>query len=152
MNARFAQLGLDRTVPAVPLRRVALVVLALAAAGCGEQRDDVARTTPMPIGEASPVPADNAETSEVSLTEYRLVPSNPRLARPGRIAFAATNDGQIRHALRVDGPAGPVTSATLAPGERATIVVDLPPGTYKWYCPIADHEQRGEVGRVRIAE
>jgi FtsP/CotA-like multicopper oxidase with cupredoxin domain len=30
--------------------------------------------------------------------------------------------------------------------------VRLPPGTYKWYCPIADHEQRGMFGRVRVAE
>jgi uncharacterized cupredoxin-like copper-binding protein len=40
----------------------------------------------------------------------------------------------------------------LAPGERATLTVQLPPGTYKWYCPIGDHQRRGMVGRVRVAE
>ena len=30
--------------------------------------------------------------------------------------------------------------------------VRLPPGTYKWLCPLADHERRGMAGRVRVAE
>lgn len=138
-----------RAIAPTPL---AALALALALGGCGEQRGQVARTVPQPLGETTTVPGGASETSEVSLSEYRLAPSDPRLARPGSIAFTATNDGQIRHALRVDGAAGQVRSKTLAPGERATIVVKLPPGTYKWYCPIADHEQRGMVGRVRVAE
>jgi uncharacterized cupredoxin-like copper-binding protein len=68
------------------------------------------------------------------------------------IAFAATNDGLVRHALAVDGPAGQVRTPALAPGERATLTVQLPPGTYKWYCPLGDHQRRGMVGRVRVAE
>ena len=40
----------------------------------------------------------------------------------------------------------------LRPGERTVLTVRLPAGTYKWYCPIADHEQRGMAGRVRVAE
>lgn len=131
---------------------ISFAALTLALGGCGEQRGRVARTVPAPLDEQTTAPGRASEASAVSLTEYRLSPSNPRLARPGRIAFTATNDGQVRHALRVDGPAGSVTSDILAPGGRGTIVVKLPPGTYKWYCPIADHEQRGMVGRVRVAE
>jgi uncharacterized cupredoxin-like copper-binding protein len=131
---------------------VSLAAVALALGGCGEQRDGVALTVPALLDEQTTAPGSASAASEVSLTEYRLSPSNPRLARAGSIAFTATNDGQVRHALRVDGPADQVTSDILAPGERGTIVVKLPPGTYKWYCPIADHEQRGMLGRVRVAE
>jgi len=144
-----------RTLAAMDSRTSALISLATAAlalGGCGEQRDRVARTVPVPLDERTTAPGRASAASEVSLTEYRLSPSNPRLARAGSIAFTATNDGQVRHALRVDGPADQVTSDLFAPGERGTIVVKLPPGTYKWYCPIADHEQRGMVGRVRVAE
>ncbi|MGI8730885.1 MAG: hypothetical protein ACR2LK_13015 [Solirubrobacteraceae bacterium] len=129
-----------------------LVVLALVIAGCGEQRDQAARTTPTPLETMLTTPPAAVATVAVSLTEYSLTPSDPRVRRAGLIAFVATNDGQRRHALRVDGPAGEATSETLAPGERTTIVLKLPPGTYKWYGPLGDDEERGMVGRVRVAE
>ncbi len=136
----------------MPPRAILVAILAASALGaCGEQRDS-ARTTPSPVDDPSTTPANVTRTIDVSLTDYRLVPPNPRVARPGQIAFAATNDGQSRHALRVDGPTGEVSSVALRPGERTTIAVRLPAGTYKWYCPIADHERRGMVGRVRVAE
>ncbi|MGH2942497.1 MAG: hypothetical protein ACRDLN_06965, partial [Solirubrobacteraceae bacterium] len=91
-------------------------------------------------------------TAEVSLVDYALDAADPRVPLAGDIAFEATNDGLVRHALAVDGPSGQVRTRSLPPGERATIVVPLPPGVYKWYCPIGDHERRGMVGRVRVAE
>ncbi len=140
--------------------RVAGVVVAAAAAlalagGCGEDRGPggrAATTTPAPVGKQSTTIGSAVARVDVSLTDYRLSPGNPRVARPGVIAFVATNDGQTAHALAVDGPAGEVSTETLAPGGQASIVVRLPPGTYKWLCPLADHEQRGMVGRIRVAE
>jgi len=134
--------------------RLALIAaaLALAAAGCGEQRGAATRTVPERLG---PVPTTDARavaTAEVALVDYALEVSDSRVPRAGLVGFEATNDGLVRHALAVDGPAGQVRSRPLAPGERATIAMRLPPGTYKWYCPIADHERRGMVGRVRVAE
>jgi uncharacterized cupredoxin-like copper-binding protein len=132
-----------------------LAVLALAAGGCGEERAAGGRadlTSPTPADEPATPAGRAVATVNVSLAEYRLDPANPRVARRGVIAFVATNDGQTTHALAVDGPAGEVSSKTLAPGERRTIQVRLPPGTYKWFCPLADHERRGMVGRVKVAE
>ncbi|HWC26778.1 MAG TPA: hypothetical protein VG474_09355 [Solirubrobacteraceae bacterium] len=127
-------------------------VAALAAGGCGEPRGDVGRTVPVPL-EPVPTSAPAAvATAEVSLVEYALDAAGSRVARAGPIAFVVTNDGTIRHALAVDGPAGQKRTRPLLPGERATFTVRLPPGTYRWYCPLADHEQRGMVGRVRVAE
>ena len=130
-------------------------VLALALAGCGEDRQaggGTLRTVPTPVGEAATTSGDAAGATpiDVSLVDFRLQPSSPRLARPGAISFVATNDGQTRHALRVDGPTGAVGSPALLPGQRASVALRLAPGTYKWYCPVADHEQRGMVGRVRV--
>ena len=133
---------------------VAVPALALALAACGEERpggSGTVRTTPVALPKPPPVGRSVAMV-EVSLAEYGLRPARPRVARSGAIAFVATNDGQARHALQVDGAAGEVRSATLRPGERATLVVRLPPGTYKWLCPLADHEERGMTGRVRVAE
>jgi uncharacterized cupredoxin-like copper-binding protein len=142
----------------LPARAIAcssLAAVALAIGGCGEDRAAGGRatgTSPTPADEPATAVGKVVATVSVSLAEYRLNPVNPRVARGGAVAFVATNDGQTTHALAVDGPAGTVSSKPLAPGERRTIVVRLPPGTYKWLCPIADHEERGMAGRVRVAE
>ena len=138
------------------LRAVAtLAAVALAAAGCGEERDPgglAASTSAAPVG-TGPAKLGNAVAIvRVSLADYLLTPSNPRVARNGVIAFVATNDGQMTHALAVDGPTGEIATTRLLPGEQERIRVRLPTGTFKWLCPLADHERRGMTGRVRVAE
>lgn len=135
---------------------VALIAAAVLAAlgGCGEERGEATRTAPEGVG---PVPTTDARavaTVGVSLVDYALDigGSAPRVDRAGLIAFEATNDGLVRHALAVDGPSGQERTAPLRLGERATLAVRLPAGTYKWYCPLADHERRGMFGRLRVAE
>jgi plastocyanin len=132
---------------------LALIVAAsLAIGACGEDRGEGARTSPAPVGTGSTTVGAGADaTVRVSLVDFRL-PSGVHVPRGGLIAFEATNDGLSPHALAVIGPAGQVRTQTLRPGERATVEVRLPPGTYKWYCPVDDHERRGMVGRVRVAE
>jgi plastocyanin len=128
------------------------VAVSLAVGGCGEDRGEGIRTSPAPVGTGSATFGANAVvTVPVSLVDFRL-PRNVRVSRSGLIAFEATNDGQSLHALAVVGPAGQARTQTLRPGERTTVEVRLPPGTYKWYCPVDDHERRGMVGRVRVAE
>jgi hypothetical protein len=134
------------------LAPAAAAAVALALAGCGEPRGNAAATVPEPLGAPPASAVRAAATAEVSLVDYALDVSDPRVPRAGLIEFAATNDGLVRHALAVDGPAGTASTPALALGERGAFSVRLPPGTYKWYCPIADHEQRGMVGRVRVAE
>jgi uncharacterized cupredoxin-like copper-binding protein len=128
---------------------------AVALTACGEDRQaggGTARTTPTPVAAPPATPGRAVASADVSLVDYRLDPSDLRVGRSGVISFVATNDGQSRHALAVDGPAGEVRSVALRPGERTTISLRLPRGTYKWYCPIADHERRGMVGQVRVGE
>jgi len=134
------------------LAAAAAVALPLTATGCGEDRGDAARTVPVPLGTVpTPASLNAVVTTEVSMIDFQL-PIDPRIPRSGRIAFEVTNDGETRHALAVDGPSGEVRTPELAPGERWTIAARLPPGTYRWYCPVGDHERRGMVGRVRVAE
>jgi uncharacterized cupredoxin-like copper-binding protein len=130
----------------------AAAVVSLAAAGCGEPRGNATSTTPEPVGAAPTIDRHVAARADVSLIDYALEVSTSRLPKAGLIAFVATNDGLVRHALAVDGPAGTVRTPALVPGERAVLTVRLPPGSYKWYCPLADHERRGMSGRVRVAE
>src|SRR4051812_40869590 len=113
-----------RAVPAQPRSLklepgvAAVVALALALGACGEDRGDGLRTTPAQVGTgATTFPVSVDATVAVSLTDYRL-PRNVRVSRSGLVAFEATNDGQVAHALAVVGPAGQARTQTLKPGER----------------------------------
>ena len=137
------------------MRAVLALILAaagLAAGGCGEPRGDAQRTTPQPVGAAPSVDPRTVATTSVSLVDYRIEATQPRVGRAGRIAIEVIDDGVVRHALALDGPSGLVRTRALVPGERTILSAKLPPGTYRWYCPLADHEQRGMVGRLRVAE
>ena len=102
-------------------------------------------TTPTPSGAAS-------ATVKVTETEYKIDPENPRVAKAGVVDFEVRNTGKVPHALEIEGPGGEVETDTIAPGKRATLKADLSrPGTYRWYCPVGDHEERGMTGNVTVA-
>ena len=137
------------------MRAVLALILAaagMAAGGCGEERGDAQRTTPTPVGAAPALDPRAVATTTVLLIDFGLDVAKPRVSRAGRVAVEVINDGVVRHALALDGPAGLIRTRALVPGDRATLSISLPQGTYRWYCPVADHEQRGMVGRLRVAE
>ena len=129
-----------------------IAALSLAAGGCGEERRAATRTVLEPVGPVQTTDPRAVAVVSVSLVDFMLRVDRSRVPRAGLIAFEATNDGTVRHGLAVDAPAGRVSTGARRPGERATFSVRLPPGRYKWYCPVADHEERGMVGRLRVAE
>jgi uncharacterized cupredoxin-like copper-binding protein len=129
-----------------------IAAVSLAAGGCGEPRGQATRTTPEPVGTAPALDPRAVALATVSLVDFALESGLPRVGRAGLVAFEATNDGTVDHALAVDAPAGQVRTGVLRPGRRTLLSVRLPAGTYKWYCPVADHEQRGMTGRLRVAE
>ena len=73
-----------------------------------------------------------------------------RQARHG--TFAVTNDGQVPHALEVEGPDGEAETDTIEPGKSDDLKVDLgKAGTYEWYCPIGNHKEQGMKGEITVA-
>ena len=123
------------------LTAAVLAVLALALGGCGD--DDVFRTD-RPI-------------LRLMLDEYRVVPQNI-VVRPGRMKFDVRNGGRLTHNLAVQIPEGPDgkpveirRTATMQPGERAeAIKVTLLPGEYRLVCTIANHDDLGQYGTLRV--
>ena len=77
-----------------------------------------------------------------TLSEYRI--AMPAGVLAGRTVFRATNAGELTHTLRVERDGVAQEFATpLAPGDNRDLVVELVPGTYAVYCPLADHRERG---------
>ncbi len=74
------------------------------------------------------------------------------LDRPGTYLFRASNSGETEHTLEIEGEGIEEETEDIQPGESTLHEVNLDPGTYKLYCPVGDHEERGMVGTVTVEE
>jgi uncharacterized cupredoxin-like copper-binding protein len=132
---------------------VALVVAAPFAFGaCGSDNKKSSSSTGTTTTEAAAPSGKAATTVNVSETEFKLGPANPKIPKAGTVEFKVKNDGQVVHALEVEGPNGEVKTANIDPGKTATLKADLSkPGKYEWYCPVDSHKQQGMKGEITVA-
>jgi uncharacterized cupredoxin-like copper-binding protein len=132
----------------------ALAVGALVIAGCGSDDDGSGDSS---TGAAKSAGASTGATSgagavKLSETEFKIDPANPAVKKAGKVTFNVTNDGQVVHALEVEGPNDEEETGSIQPGESATLSVDLgKAGTYEMYCPIGNHKAMGMKGTVVVA-
>ncbi len=72
-----------------------------------------------------------------------------------KASFEIENVCTVPHAFEVEGEVGgeEVEFATkvLQPGEKTTMIVHLPPGSYEAYCPVGKHAENGMTGTVVFA-
>ena len=125
------------------LMAATLAVLALGLGACGD--DDVLRTD-RPI-------------LRLTVDEYRIVPQNI-VVKPGRMKITVRNTGRLTHNLAVQIPKGPDGRPvdlpggrveTMQPGEAGEpIKVTLEPGEYRLVCTIANHDDLGQYGVLRV--
>jgi len=96
----------------------------------------------------------------IELDEYRIRPQNIS-ARPGKIKIVVRNTGRLTHNLviqvppeEVDEKPEPVEGArvlSMQPGAAAPpIKVTLAPGIYRIVCTIANHDDLGQYGELKI--
>ncbi|MGH2994373.1 MAG: plastocyanin/azurin family copper-binding protein [Solirubrobacterales bacterium] len=135
----------------------AVAILAVAAsiglAACGGDDDDEdtsAATTPT-TEETGAAGGGDGETVDVTATDFKFDPSDPTVA-PGEVSFDVTNDGEAPHNLEVEGPTGQAElPEDLQAGDSGEFSVDLSePGTYRFFCPVGNHEDLGMVGEVTV--
>ena len=91
--------------------------------------------------------ADTASAGEAEVVQVTLVDGSidmPDRLSAGPIAFEVTNNGSMEHNFEVEGQGIEEEFAeNLQPGETRTLELELPPGEYRVYCPVADHAARG---------
>ena len=133
-------------------------VLVIVAAGCGSSSNSSSTKSSTPAAApatSTAAPAPGAVAIGVAETEYRLTPANISPKKSGKHTIVARNNGKITHAIEVEGGGAggkDVRSADIAPGQSATITVDLKAGkTYTWYCPIDGHKGLGMKGTITVA-
>jgi hypothetical protein len=131
----------------MPRRRATLLALAALAAvplsGCGS--------------DAPYVPASGRAVS-LRLDEYRVLPQ--RVTVPaGRVRIIARNVGRLTHNIAVvqfNRPLGEdeekqyARTPTAHPGEVVRTSVTLKPGKYRLVCTIANHDNLGQYGELKV--
>jgi plastocyanin len=105
-------------------------------------------------GEDDPVALEGNEL-RVRLDEYRIIPEDVRV-QAGRLRIVATNVGRLTHNLKVvqEDPEDSENrdievggTGTAQPGETVSFTFeDLPVGTYRMACTIANHDHLGQYG------
>jgi uncharacterized cupredoxin-like copper-binding protein len=118
-----------------------LAILALAACGSSSESSEPGTTAP----------ASGGQTISIGESEFKLDPSSVKVDRAGTVTFKVTNNGQIDHALEVEGQGVEEETETIEPGETAQLTVDLSKdGSYEIYCPIDGHRDKGMAGTLTV--
>jgi plastocyanin len=142
------------------LAALALAVLALGAAGCGDDDNggDTAASTPTatpPATTQAPpattaAPSGGASTVAVGATEFKFEPAS-LTAKAGTVTFDLKNNGGAPHALEIEGNGIEEASETINGGDSTQLKVDLKAGEYEIYCPVGNHRQMGMVGTLKVS-
>lgn len=142
------------------IRVLAPASLILMIAACDPAHEEIVHTGT--VGEAgvpttATMPSDTGETEpaggavEVTLTDHRI--DMPSTLPAGPTTFSITNAGKAEHNFEVEGQGIETELAqNLRPGETGTLQVDLRPGTYHVYCPVANHQERGMEMELTVTE
>ncbi len=120
-----------------------------------EATPDAAGVTAAPAEvapEASPTAvARPGDQVEVSLTEYAI--DMPTSLPAGTTTFMVTNNGTVAHNFEIEGQGiEEEFEQNLQPGATATMQVDLQPGSYTVYCPVANHREQGMELALTVTE
>jgi uncharacterized cupredoxin-like copper-binding protein len=131
---------------------LAAVVGGLVVAGCGEDEETGGGGAQTATEEAEQPSQAASQTIDISATDFRFDPANPKVEKVGVVEFRLTNDGKSPHALEVEGPGGEVETDVIQPGKSATLTADLSrQGSFVIYCPVGNHRELGMEGKVQVA-
>src|SRR3954452_22444046 len=143
-NRRFAALFVIAAAVAVPI------------AGCGGGGDD--SSTSADTGGAATQAStggggagSGGQTVDLTATDFKFDPSDPSV-KSGDVTFNLKNDGQTSHSLEIEDVNGQdqEIERDVSPGQSGTLKVNLPPGKYEFYCPVANHKEMGMEGEITV--
>lgn len=150
------------------------VVVLIVLAACGAPKDDgpeptvtrIASPINAPIitatsaaGEPTVAPtaagspeAGGDETAggeqEITITAHDIYFDPAEItAKAGKVKFILPNEGAAPHDFSIDDLN---IQVDMPPGETQTLEVDLPAGTYQYYCNVPGHKDAGMVGTLVV--
>lgn len=93
---------------------------------------------------------DEGGAVEVRLAGYQI--NMPTSVAAGPTTFRIVNEGSRVHGFEIEGQGIEKKVEEIEPGQTATLDVDLQPGRYTVYCPVADHEEKGMTMPLVVTE
>jgi uncharacterized cupredoxin-like copper-binding protein len=131
------------------MRRWLLFVPVLILAGCGGSGGSSSGSSGATTQAASQ--SGGAQSLAIAETEYTITPSTINVPKAGMVTFKVTNNGQIGHALEIEGHGVEQKTDTIDPGSSATLTVNLSKtGSYEVYCPVDDHKNKGMKATLTV--
>lgn len=110
----------------------------------------VTGTPALAQGTAAPKP----QVVPVKLSEWTMGMMEMDMTVKGPAQFDIVNAGKFPHLMTIEGKIGDqtfvVSSALLKAGEKTSMTLTLPAGTYNVYCPIPGHADRGMKATLTV--
>ncbi len=101
-----------------------------------------------PGAEAAGSGAAAATTVTVEMADILFVQTELSIPANTDVTFHFVNNGAAVHNFLIDEPQ--VYSGDLQPGGMSDVTVNLPAGTYEYYCSVPGHRQAGMVGTLTV--
>jgi plastocyanin len=110
-----------------------------------------ATATPTPTATATPGLPSRTGVSLTDTPDYTLL-SSYRTLKAGEVSFLAVDYGMDDHNLTVQNEAKQDLGKIDLPADKETYELDLnlPPGTYRLYCSLANHAQLGMQETITV--
>ena len=71
-------------------------------------------------------------------------------AKAGNVTIDFDNPSSVPHAVEIEGNGVEEETKTVTKG-KASVTVDLKPGSYEFYCPVDNHRQGGMEGKLTVS-
>jgi plastocyanin len=139
--------------------RRTLIALALATAvfaGCGGDDEEEPAATPAATQEATEEPAGGGGGGGETLAFSAPADGSLKFdqgdvtAKAGKVTVTFANPSSVPHAVEIEGNGVEEESETVTGADAPPFEVDLKPGTYEYYCPVAGHEAAGMKGTLTV--
>jgi nitrite reductase (NO-forming) len=123
--------------------------------GAGEAPagEGAAEASPAASPEASPVASPVAALpTEVELTMIDIAFEPTELTIPANtdVTINLPNQGALPHAFEI--PDQGIATDEVPGGGSTSVVVNLPPGEYRFICPVPGHESAGMLGTLKVVD
>ena len=92
-----------------------------------------------------------AQAVPVTLSEWKVELSRDTL-KAGPVTFRVKNTGTMVHGFQVEGPGVDKGTPQIPVGQSLSLSVNLKPGTYEVYCPMAEqsHKKAGMTKKITV--
>jgi plastocyanin len=130
------------------LLAVALLVLALAVAGCGGDDDDGDEASPPPPPAATGGDGEATTLENPADASGQLAFEKDTLTAPaGEITLVMENPAALDHNIAIEGEG---EGEVVGQGGTSRVTATLEPGEYTFYCSVPGHQAGGMEGTLTV--